>query len=619
MTIKKNKIIFFLGLYFLIKIFSFYFSPDTPLYSSNPINTFVSALILLGVIYLLIKKNNIGWFIIAGEIILGGGGGYFQILGISLRTLLLLVSISIYFCQNFKFLIFKNNKYNIGSWLLAILLVWGFISALIGYENGHELNKIYSDFIPYFYFLYYFPLRDLLKSAQFKSVVWEMIMASIIGGIIFIIFSFLGFSFGWFELQGNFYHWYRDIALGKITAISTGFFRMTLDEHLLLVPMALYLLGKILFSSGNNNNRNYLLPITYYLLLIILSVNITRIYLVALFIGYLCLFSKKYWQKWIKYGVLTGVIFLVFFSSFNLLSSRGQTFGLELLGLRLGSVVTPAIEDSSMSRMLLFPEILKKIKENPIFGSGLGDTVSVYSPVFKEQITTPHFDWGYLEILAEMGLVGMLIWLSIILFLWLSISRNAVYFKYYDKEGVEYQKYQQLIAPFLSLLLINITSPALFHSLGIIFLVVIFSKIENPKFFSISAGGIIINPHNKIAVVSNFKGSFWTFPKGTVEKGESIKDTALRESKEETGITDLEMVDYFSNYYRFGLYMNKKFLKKMYLFIFLTEKTDELKPVDEYNPEAIWLDIEDVVGKLSHQKDKKIFLKNKYKLTKWKR
>lgn len=38
------------------------------------------------------------------------------------------------------------------------------------------------------------------------------------------------------------------------------------------------------------------------------------------------------------------------------------------------------------------------------------------------------------------------------------------------------------------------------------------------------------------------KGDYWTFPKGTPEKGESGQQTALRETKEETGL-EIEMLD----------------------------------------------------------------------------
>lgn len=472
MTKQKNKILIFLGLYFIIKIFSYFFSPDTPLYLANPINTFISTLILLTTIYLLIKKNNIAWLIIVGEIILGGGGGYFQVLNISLRTLLLLSSISIYALQNIR-LKNKNLKiFSLQSSILIILLLWACISSIIGYFNNHNLHLIYSDLIPYFYLLYLFPLRELIRNENFKQTALSMFYATIVGNTIFILFTFFGFSFGWFELQDAFYHWYRDVALGKITAISTGFFRLTLDEHLMLIPVALFFINKTI--KDQLSKINYQIPlITYSLLLIVLSINITRIYLVALFIGYLFIFTKQNWKKWFEYGLLTGAIFLISFCSLNIIATRGESLGFELLGLRLGSVVAPQIEESSMSRILLLKPIWEKIKTSPVLGEGLGATISAYSPIFKETITTSHFDWGWLEIIVELGVIGLFIWL---LFLTSYILKLITKYKIKNTE-VKISFLSILIA----LLIINTTSPALFHSLGIIFIVFIFSQIDSEQ------------------------------------------------------------------------------------------------------------------------------------------
>jgi len=52
-----------------------------------------------------------------------------------------------------------------------------------------------------------------------------------------------------------------------------------------------------------------------------------------------------------------------------------------------------------------------------------------------------------------------------------------------------------------------------------------------------SAGGVILQNNEILLVkVKNLSGKIvWTFPKGHVEKGETIESTALREVQEETG------------------------------------------------------------------------------------
>jgi len=55
-----------------------------------------------------------------------------------------------------------------------------------------------------------------------------------------------------------------------------------------------------------------------------------------------------------------------------------------------------------------------------------------------------------------------------------------------------------------------------------------------------AAGGALINKHNEILLrepTNHFGGAVWTFPKGQIDKGESVKKAALREVLDETGYT----------------------------------------------------------------------------------
>ena len=159
----KNKTFLFTCLYFVVRASSYFFSPDTPLHPASIVNTMISALILFSAVYLLYKKNIWGWYIILAEIILGGSGGFFQILGISLRNLLLITSISIFTYQNFNF-----KKINLFKNPALYLITIATLGIIIGYFNKHNLRLIYADFIPYLYFLYYFPLKRLLLSDKFS-------------------------------------------------------------------------------------------------------------------------------------------------------------------------------------------------------------------------------------------------------------------------------------------------------------------------------------------------------------------------------------------------------------------------------------------------------------------
>lgn len=56
---------------------------------------------------------------------------------------------------------------------------------------------------------------------------------------------------------------------------------------------------------------------------------------------------------------------------------------------------------------------------------------------------------------------------------------------------------------------------------------------------AVSCGGVVIFRGKVLLLYKNYKNKYegWVLPKGTVEEGEEYKETALREVKEETGVT----------------------------------------------------------------------------------
>lgn len=134
-----------------------------------------------------------------------------------------------------------------------------------------------------------------------------------------------------------------------------------------------------------------------------------------------------------------------------------------------------------------------------------------------------------------------------------------------------------------------------------------------------SAGGIVINKKGQVAVVSQ-GGNSWSLPKGHVDSGEDVFTTAKREIWEETGIEekDLIFIKELGSYQRYKgeideNNLDKSEFKNINMFLFKTEK-EELKPLDQHNPEAVWLNVEDVPQKLSFPKDINFFLSVKDQL-----
>lgn len=443
--------------FFLLRLFAYIFPPATPLYPAHFMNHVLAALFAFLVGYLLWKKDERGYMLAAGEMILGGGGGFLSLGSVSLRTVLLFVCLSFFFFNEWRekklSALFTNDKP--AGIAVGLLLLAAAAAALRGYALGHNPAMIFSDFLPYIFLLYYFPLRGLLLSPVFRQFAARAIIVAAIANAVFILFSFIGFSSGFFALQGGYYHWYRDVALGKITDLGFNFFRLILDDGLLLVPALIYFLYKLMEKNARYGGAAAAS-------LIILSINLTRAYMLALVAGALALWRKRYHGRWLFFVAASTVVFLISFTILNLATSRGQSAGWQIFGWRLNSIVAPSQEESSLSRLLLLPKIMEKIKSRPWLGQGLGDTVTVWSPVLKKEITTPHFDWGYLEIWAEMGVYGTLAWLVFIILLLRRLFRFEVP--------------PATLAILIAFLVINITSPALFHVLGIITLAALLAE-----------------------------------------------------------------------------------------------------------------------------------------------
>lgn len=106
-----------------------------------------------------------------------------------------------------------------------------------------------------------------------------------------------------------------------------------------------------------------------------------------------------------------------------------------------------------------------------------------------------------------------------------------------------------------------------------------------------SCGGIVFyeNKHNiKILLVKNTNSRYWSFPKGHIEKGETEKQTAIREIKEETGL-DVDIKNDFreiSDYCPFGK------IRKHVVFFLAQAFTDDVKIQKEEISDYAWVDLQ---------------------------
>jgi bis(5'-nucleosidyl)-tetraphosphatase len=98
----------------------------------------------------------------------------------------------------------------------------------------------------------------------------------------------------------------------------------------------------------------------------------------------------------------------------------------------------------------------------------------------------------------------------------------------------------------------------------------------------------------------HYTASHWDFPKGNIEAGETEKQAAIREIREETGITDVEFLDGFRMMieykYRHG---RRPVLKEVVLFLARTH-TRQVTLSHEHIG-FVWKKFDDAIQQLTYR------------------
>lgn len=124
-----------------------------------------------------------------------------------------------------------------------------------------------------------------------------------------------------------------------------------------------------------------------------------------------------------------------------------------------------------------------------------------------------------------------------------------------------------------------------------------------------SAGGIVLNDKGEVLLIHNMamrdpNKSYWGFPKGHIDKGESSKDAAVREIKEEVGL-EVEVLEKIGESKYIFTKEGEKIFKVVVMFL-MKAKTKELKVLKEELLGAQWFTKEEALEKLSFKQDKNL-------------
>ena len=125
----------------------------------------------------------------------------------------------------------------------------------------------------------------------------------------------------------------------------------------------------------------------------------------------------------------------------------------------------------------------------------------------------------------------------------------------------------------------------------------------------VSAGVILFNEDEEFLLL-NYPSKHWDFVKGKMEKDETPHETALRETKEETGISDVEFIDGFEEEIEYYFRADNQNIHKKVIFFLGKTKTKNIILSHEHL-DFIWLDFDNALEKITYENSKDLLKKSK--------
>ncbi len=125
----------------------------------------------------------------------------------------------------------------------------------------------------------------------------------------------------------------------------------------------------------------------------------------------------------------------------------------------------------------------------------------------------------------------------------------------------------------------------------------------------ISAGAVIFRKNSRLQfLLLHYPSGHWDFVKGKIEVNENPNQTTIRETKEETGITDLDFVNGFEESVEYEFQYDGELIHKKVIFFLAKTNTVEIK-ISHEHLDFVWLEFKEALEKITYRNARSVLSK----------
>ncbi|MFA6254551.1 MAG: O-antigen ligase family protein [Patescibacteria group bacterium] len=463
-------------------------------YLLSPLGPVAFFVILGAVLILSIIKLEYGFYALLAELFVGGHGHLFDLnlggITVSIRMGLFLVLLVVWL-----FTRIKNKELRVKGSLSLILnsnplILYSllFITILLGAINGFSHNQpanVFFDANAWLYFALIFVFFNVINNKQTIENILQVLTGATTYLALKTISVLFLFSHNFAGIGGFFYKWLRDSGVGEITYISGTMFRIFFQSQLYCLIGFLIVLTILIANSRLKEWKKYLLPAIYlYLISLTIIISQSRSFWVGGAVAIFGLLIFSWWKfnfRIKKTALLIIILAVTFASQVFLIQLVSGNFAGNVIADRFGNLQGEA---AGISRLNQLQPLLYNIGQQALFGYGFGKELTYQSNdprILKTHpggiYTTYAFEWGYLDIVLKLGLVGLLIYLALIGMIFYQglkrIKNQESRIKNIDLLPNSYLLFPGLLLGLTALCITNIFSPYLNHPLGISYIMLV--------------------------------------------------------------------------------------------------------------------------------------------------